>query len=150
MGRARTVGLDVSAMVPRTWTPQQMECAARHGRPSRCHCGRLWRDGILGCQAQRCSVTAQPGGATLHPLSHHPGMRVRGPLQPRLVVPAVGRAVFYFGLCAAPLGSDFLHAPCRLLRRFSSSWEARKVIPPGLRQGLGASALPIARNGSPP
>ena len=87
LGRARTVGLDVSAMVPRTWTPQQMECAARHGRSSRCHCGRLWRDGILGCQAQRCSVTAQPGGATLHPLSHHPGMRVRGPLQPRLVVP---------------------------------------------------------------
>ena len=69
LGRARTVGLDVSAMVPRTWTPQQMECAAHHGRPSRCHCGRLWRDGILGCQAQRCSVTAQPGGGTLHPLS---------------------------------------------------------------------------------
>ena len=63
---------------------------------------------------------------------------------------AVGRAVFYFGLCAAPLGSDFLHAPCRLLRRFSSSWEARKVIPPGLRQGLGACALPMARHGSPP
>ena len=63
---------------------------------------------------------------------------------------AVGRAVFYCGLCAAPLGSDFLHAPCRLLRRFSSSWEARKVIPPGLRQGLGACALPMARHGSPP
>jgi hypothetical protein len=80
LGRARTVGLDVSAMVPRTWTPQQMECAARHGRPSRCHRGRVWRDGILGCQAQRCSVTAQPGGATLHPLSHPTGMRVRGPV----------------------------------------------------------------------
>ena len=90
LGRARTVGLDVSAMVPRTWTPQQMECAARHGRPSRCHRGRLWRDGILGCQAQRCSVTAQPGGATLHPLSHHTGMRVYGPLQPWLVVPVAG------------------------------------------------------------
>ena len=41
LGRARTVGLDVSAMVPRTWPPQQMACAARHRRPSRCHCGRL-------------------------------------------------------------------------------------------------------------
>ena len=61
-----------------------------HERPSRCHRGRLWRDGILGCQAQRCSVTAQPGGATLHPLSHHTGMRVYGPLQPWLVVPVAG------------------------------------------------------------
>jgi hypothetical protein len=99
LGRARTVGLDVSAMVPRTWTPQQMECAARHGRPSRCHRGRVWRDGILRCQAQRCSVTAQPGGATLHPLSHHTGMRVRGPLQPRLVVPV---ARVPCGGCAPP------------------------------------------------
>ena len=171
LGRARTVGLDVSAMVPRTWTPQQMECAARHGRPSRCHRGRLWRDGILGCQAQRCSVTAQPGGR--HPAPALPpywdarirtaAAVARGPSgwraawgQPcphaprRSLRSAVGRAVFYFGLCAAPLGSDFLHAPCRLLRRFSSSWEARNVIPPGLRQGLGASALPMARHGSPP
>src|SRR5262249_23290160 len=62
-----------------------VRCA--HERPSRCHRGRLWREGLLWCQAQRCSVTAQPGGATLHPLSHHPGMRVRGPLQPRLMVP---------------------------------------------------------------
>ena len=78
---------------------QQMACAARHGRPSRCHGGRLWRDGILGCQAQRCSVIAQPGGATLHPLSRHTGMRVRVPLQPRLVVPV---ASVPCGGCAPP------------------------------------------------
>ena len=100
---------------------------------------------ILGCAcADRCSRgswsqwRAYSVGATR---PHAPRRSLRS---------AVGRAVFYFGLCAAPLGSDFLHAPCRLLRRFSSSWEARNVIPPGLRQGLGASALPIARNGSPP
>jgi len=81
------VGLDVSAMIPSSCPPQQMVRASRYARPSRCHRGRLWCDGLLWCWTQRCSVTAQPGGATLHPLSHHPGMRVRGPLQPRLMVP---------------------------------------------------------------
>ena len=41
LGRARTVGLDVSAMVPRTWTPQQMECAARMDGPAGAIGGRV-------------------------------------------------------------------------------------------------------------
>jgi len=49
---------------PQTW------CAVRHARPNRCHCGRLRAGRLLWCQAQRCSVTAQPGGSTLHPLFH--------------------------------------------------------------------------------
>jgi integrase len=49
---------------------QETWYAARDEQPSRCRCGRLWSARILWCQAQRCSVPAQPGGSTLHPLFH--------------------------------------------------------------------------------
>jgi hypothetical protein len=77
------------------WCPACGRCSIvgvrfAHERPSRCHRGRLWREGLLWSQAQRCSVTAQPGGSTLHPLSHQRRTRVCGPLQPWLVVPVAG------------------------------------------------------------
>ena len=66
---AAAVCLDVRVRVPSTCV-QETWCASRDEQPSRCRCGRLWSGRILWCQAQRCSVTPQPGGSTLHPLSH--------------------------------------------------------------------------------
>ena len=92
-----------------------------HERPSRCHRGWLWRDGLLWCQAPRCSVTAQPGGSTLHPLFHDNPRKAPAP-----------RPLGFFSIRASPCHGErvarLAHTPLWLSSLFERH---RSLLPLG-------------------
>ena len=108
------------------WCPacgRRSICGVRfgHERPSRCHRGWLWRDGLLWCQAQRCSVTAQPGGSTLHPLFHDNPRKAPAP-----------RPLGFLSIRASPCHGERVARLALTPLWLSSLFERhRSLLPPG-------------------